>query len=63
MVGMVSFHDNNREDRRYRYFYQNSQNWALSGCEYTGYLNEYDKDLYFNLESGKVIAGNRWNYG
>ena len=60
---MESYHNGHHEDRKYRYFYQNSQNWVLSDCFLTDLLNEFDKDVNYNLGIGQVIAGNRWNYG
>ena len=59
---MESHHDSHHEDRRYRYFYQNSENWVLSKCSWET-LNYYDHDVDYTLQSDQVIAGNRWNYG
>ena len=63
MVGMESYHDSHREDRRYRYFYQNSKNWVLSKCSWSDILNSFDHGVDYSLQTDQVIAGNRWNYG
>ena len=35
LVGMESQHDNSKEDRKYRFYYRNSENWGLFDCEYS----------------------------
>ena len=62
LVGMESHHDNGAEDRIYRYFYQNSENWVLSQCSWKT-LNSFDHGVDYVLQTDQVIAGNRWNHG
>ena len=33
LVGMESQHDNSKEDRKYRFYYRNSENWGLFHCK------------------------------
>ena len=58
LVGMESEHDNGPEDRRYRYFYQNSKNWVLSECSWEDTNHYYDDDVDYKVNPGEVIAGN-----
>ena len=58
LVGMESHHDNGKEDRKYRYFYQNSENWVLSKCEWVTTNDDYDDDVDYKVLSDQVIAGN-----
>ena len=58
LVGMESHHDNGAEDRIYRYFYQNSENWVLSKCVWETTNYHYDDDVDYKLRSDQVIAGN-----
>jgi len=51
MVGMESNHDNGKEDRQYKYYYQNSENWVLSKCDWVTTNDDYV------LPSDRVIAG------
>ena len=60
---MESHHNSHHEDRIYRYFYQNSENWVLSKCSWTDTLNGFDGGVDYELQTDQVIAGNRWNYG
>jgi len=57
MVGMESFHKDRFEDRKYKYFYQNSEDWILSNCHWNVTANDYDEDVNVVLDSDKVIAG------
>ena len=59
---MESHHDNGREDRKYRYFYQNSENWVLSKCKWVATNYDYDDDVDYKLDSDHVIGGNRWAF-
>ena len=59
---MESHHNSHYEDRRYRYFYQNSENWVLSQCSWKT-LNSFDHGVDYVLQTDQVIAGNRWNHG
>ena len=63
LVGMESNHDSGYEDREYKYYYTNSENWVLSNCKWksANVENKYDKDVKIGpLLSHEVIAGNRW---
>jgi hypothetical protein len=57
LVGMESYHSNKKEDRRYNFFYQNSEHWILTDCITDRSVNDWDKDMNVVLDSNKVIAG------
>ena len=61
LVGMESHHNNKKEDRIYRYFYQNSKNWVLNKCRQERANHKLDGDVDYILQADQVIAGNRWN--
>lgn len=56
MVGMMSNHDNWKEDRKYTIFYTSSPEWVLSDCSDVT-LNDYDKPINHFLAIDEVIAG------
>jgi len=61
MVGMSSYHDNGREDRRYKVFWARSDNWVLTNCGNHIYgdwhkLNTYDRDVNLHLGPKQVIV-------
>ena len=60
---MESNHDNDKEDREYKYFYTNSENWVLSKCRLNVSANvkdEYDAKVKIGpLLPEEVIAGNK----
>ncbi len=58
LVGMESYHSNKKEDRRYKFFYQNSEHWILTDCVTDRMANDWDADMNVVLDSNKVIAGN-----
>ena len=62
MIGMESFHDNDREDRQYSIFFKRGKygvnDWRLTDCTGLKSVNEFDKDIHVVLGSNKVIAGN-----
>lgn len=61
MVGMSSYHDNGREDRRYKVFWARSDDWVLTNCGSGAWgtwhrLNYYDNLLNLRLGSRRVIV-------
>lgn len=58
LVGMESYHSGKKEDRRYNFFFQNSEHWVLTKCVTNKQVNVYDGDLHVVLDADKVIAGN-----
>jgi hypothetical protein len=57
MVGMRSYHDNFREDRRYDVYYSCSRKWTLTYCSGWQWLNNWDGGVKRVLESKQVITG------
>jgi len=53
MVGMQSYHDNGREDRRFNLKYRNSNSWKLSACTSWILLNTYDR--YLHMDAGEQV--------
>jgi len=57
LVGMTSEHSNHHEDRQFKFFTVNSENWYLYDCSWTGALNHWDGPLDYVLGDNEVIAG------
>ena len=58
MVGMKSYHDNGREDRRFKFFYAkiDTNNWELNNCKWNK-MNDWDNKMDYKLTGDQVFAG------
>jgi len=56
LSGISSRHDNKKEDRLWK-FQCCDNNVKLSGCYYTVYMNDWDKELKLSVSGSKVIHG------
>ena len=58
MVGMKSYHDNGREDRRFTFFYTkiDTKKWELNNCKWKK-MNDWDKKMDYKLTGDQVFAG------
>ena len=59
LVGMTSEHNNDHEDRKFKFFTAKSALWDLPGCRLTPwqYVNSYDGPMDINPLDDEVIAG------
>ncbi|XP_043939034.1 hemagglutinin/amebocyte aggregation factor-like [Protopterus annectens] len=55
--GLSSYHDNHREDRRWKFHCCSLKNICNSQCYWTGYVNEFDEHLSFAVPEGYVLTG------
>ena len=55
--GVESHHDNNREDRRWKFTCCSIQNRITVSCRQTGYVNDWDAPMNFVAGQGEVITG------
>uniref|UniRef100_K1R0B1 Hemagglutinin/amebocyte aggregation factor n=1 Tax=Magallana gigas TaxID=29159 RepID=K1R0B1_MAGGI len=55
--GVSSYHDNHREDRRFRFYCCESPGNCLFNCYYSGLVNQYDGDLDYRVPDGHVMRG------
>ncbi|KAG8548660.1 hypothetical protein GDO81_024662 [Engystomops pustulosus] len=53
---IISIHDNKREDRVWDFSCQNTFNYPGS-CYWTGYVNDFDRELNFICPFGSVLSG------
>ena len=54
MVGMTSYHDNHKEDRRYNLYYSCSHQWTLTSCSGWQWLNSWDGQVKHVLGSTQL---------
>ena len=62
---MESYHNNEKEDRKYSVFFQSSKirdDWILTDCVMDIQVNVWDGDIDVVLHSNQVIAGNEYGY-
>ncbi|KAL2094675.1 hypothetical protein ACEWY4_009394 [Coilia grayii] len=73
ITGMYSFHDNRHEDRRWKFTCCTASNFCTGNCQWSGYVNDFDKVISWGVPSGHYLAGaysyhenkhedRRWNY-
>ena len=55
--GVWSHHDNNREDRRFRFRCCGVSGRKPSNCGWTGYVNDWDSFMDYSAPGNKVITG------
>ena len=57
MCGVESYHDNDKEDRRWKFKCCRAKSHFTRNCELSGYANDFDKAMDFKLDASKVITG------
>ena len=57
IAGVESYHDNGREDRRWKFTCCSAFGHKTYSCYKTGYVNEFDEELNFQAEYNEVITG------
>lgn len=57
MNGIQSYHDNGREDRRFKIRCCRAPNKKTHECFITAYLNNWDRFFDYSAPSGYVFAG------
>ncbi|XP_078323804.1 hemagglutinin/amebocyte aggregation factor-like isoform X2 [Crassostrea virginica] len=55
--GVSSYHDNHREDRRFKFYCCEKPGMCLYNCYYSGFVNRYDADLDYTVPDGHVMRG------
>ncbi|KAG9329598.1 hypothetical protein JZ751_003510 [Albula glossodonta] len=55
--GMASYHDNGREDRRWKYYCCRVNNYCNSNCRWTTYVNNFDDYFTWNVPSQNYLVG------
>lgn len=55
--GVHSYHDNGKEDRRWKYNCCFVDGYCYDGCQWTGYENEYDEYMDYTVTEGYYITG------
>ena len=57
VTGVESYHDNGREDRRWKFTCCAVSNRITTSCHKTGYVNSFDGPMNFVADQGEVITG------
>jgi hypothetical protein len=57
IAGVYSYHDNGREDRRWKFTCCAIPNRITISCRQTGYVNYWDAPMDFEADQGEVITG------
>ncbi|XP_072001336.1 hemagglutinin/amebocyte aggregation factor-like [Engystomops pustulosus] len=55
--GMGSYHDNKKEDRRWKYLCCFGEKKVQKNCKWTNYVNDFDKYLKWNVPSDRFLVG------
>nr|XP_034301845.1 hemagglutinin/amebocyte aggregation factor-like isoform X3 [Crassostrea gigas] len=55
--GISSYHDNDREDRRFKFYCCETPGMCLYNCFYSGWVNSYDGDVDYRVPAGHVMRG------
>ncbi|KAK3795191.1 hypothetical protein RRG08_056254 [Elysia crispata] len=55
--GLQSYHDNGKEDRRFKFKCCHHAGYITYSCSLTGYINSWDGVLNYNVPSGHILAG------
>ena len=56
-AGVYSYHDNGREDRRWRFTCCSTQGLNIYGCRLAGYANGFHTHMNFQVGPDEVITG------
>ncbi|KAM3913882.1 hemagglutinin/amebocyte aggregation factor-like [Leptodactylus fuscus] len=73
LSGMDSYHDNGREDRRWRFLCCQGETAVQRNCQWSGYINDFDGYLRWDAPPNHYLVGahsyhdnhredRRWNY-
>ena len=54
---LESYHDNGREDHRWKFTCCAISNPIAASCRQSGYVNDWDASIIFQANKGKVITG------
>ena len=57
VAGVESYHDNGREDHRWKFTCCAISNRIAASCRQSGYVNDWDASIIFQANKGKVITG------
>ena len=57
MAGVHSYHDNGKEDRRWRFTCCSAPSYVTRECRLTGFVNNFDHPMNFIASAGEVITG------
>merc|ERR1711934_131313 len=57
ITGVSSYHDNGKEDRRYKFNCCQPGTLVTYHCQYTNYVNSYDHILSYRVPDGMVMKG------
>ena len=57
VAGVESYHDNGREDRRWKFTCCAIKDHITISCRQTDYVNEWDEAMNFQANPGEVITG------
>ncbi|CAN2390959.1 Dermatopontin, partial [Pristimantis euphronides] len=73
LSGMESYHDNKREDRRWKFLCCQGDKAVQQNCKWSGYVNDFDSYLRWDAPSNYYLVGvqsyhdnkredRRWSY-
>ncbi|RUS80537.1 hypothetical protein EGW08_011677 [Elysia chlorotica] len=57
IVGVQSYHDNHREDRRTKFKCCKHQGYSTYSCSLTQFRNEWDRPLDYGVTGNRVLVG------
>ncbi|XP_035826016.1 hemagglutinin/amebocyte aggregation factor [Aplysia californica] len=57
IAGISSYHDNGKEDRRFKFQCCKPGSLVAHACSYTAYINTYDHVLQYRVPDGYAIRG------
>ncbi|KAM8974368.1 hemagglutinin/amebocyte aggregation factor-like isoform 1-T1 [Pelodytes ibericus] len=57
--GMESYHDNSKEDRRWKYLCCQGEVPVTRNCKWSGYVNEFDGYLRWDAPTNQYLVGAR----
>ncbi|XP_022235829.1 hemagglutinin/amebocyte aggregation factor-like, partial [Limulus polyphemus] len=57
IAGFNSYHDNHREDRRWKIYCCKEKNKCSKACTWTRYVNDWDGHLHYTVPNGYVLRG------
>ena len=57
IAGVESYHDNDKEDRRFNYRCCRNYNRCTRNCRWRGPVNHYDGDMNYHVKANHVIVG------
>ena len=57
IAGVESYHDNDKEDRRFNYQCCRNYNRCTRNCRWRGPVNNFDEDMNYHVKANHVIVG------